>query len=42
MTTDLEAIALDPEIAIVVELIGGLEPAITLILKAIEARVSPF
>ena len=37
MTTDLEAIALDPEIAIVVELIGGLEPARTLILKAIEA-----
>ena len=37
ITADLEAIALDPEIAIVVELIGGLEPARTLILKAIEA-----
>jgi homoserine dehydrogenase len=35
LTTDLEAIATDPEIDIVVELIGGLEPARSLILKAI-------
>jgi homoserine dehydrogenase len=35
ITTDLEAIVNDPEIEIVVELIGGLEPARTLILKAI-------
>ncbi|AFZ34433.1 homoserine dehydrogenase [Stanieria cyanosphaera PCC 7437] len=34
-TTDLEKIVTDPEIDIVVELIGGLEPARTLILKAI-------
>lgn len=33
--TDLEAIATDPEIDIVVELLGGLEPARSLILKAI-------
>jgi homoserine dehydrogenase len=33
--TDLEAIATDPEIAIVVELLGGLEPARSLILQAI-------
>ncbi|MDY6938777.1 MAG: homoserine dehydrogenase [Cyanobacteriota bacterium] len=33
--TDLEAIVTDPEIDIVVELIGGLEPARSLILKAI-------
>ncbi|MBD2576135.1 homoserine dehydrogenase [Oscillatoria sp. FACHB-1406] len=37
ITTDLEAIATDPEIEIVVELIGGLEPARSLILKAIAA-----
>ena len=37
MTTDLEAIATDPELDIVVELIGGLEPARSLILKAITA-----
>ncbi len=34
-TTDLEKIVTDPEIDIVVELIGGLEPARTLTLKAI-------
>lgn len=37
LTTDLEAIVTDPEVDIVVELIGGLEPARTLILKAIAA-----
>ncbi|HLO49277.1 MAG TPA: homoserine dehydrogenase [Kamptonema sp.] len=35
LTTDLDAIATDPEVNIVVELIGGLEPARSLILKAI-------
>lgn len=35
LTTDLEEIVTDPEIDIVVELIGGLEPARSLILKAI-------
>nr|WP_155083360.1 homoserine dehydrogenase [Cyanobacterium aponinum] len=35
LTTDLEAIVTNPEIDIVVELIGGLEPARSLILKAI-------
>lgn len=35
LTTDLEAIVTDPKIDIVVELIGGLEPARSLILKAI-------
>jgi homoserine dehydrogenase len=35
MTADLEAIVSDPEIEIVVELLGGLEPARSLILKAI-------
>lgn len=35
MTTDLEAIVKDPDIDIVVELIGGLEPARSLILQAI-------
>jgi len=35
MTTDLEAIATDPDIDIVVELLGGLEPARSLILKAL-------
>jgi homoserine dehydrogenase len=34
-TTDLEAIVSDPDIDIVVELIGGLEPARSLIMKAI-------
>jgi homoserine dehydrogenase len=34
-TTDLEAIVRDPQIDIVVELIGGIEPARSLILKAI-------
>ena len=37
LTTDLEAIVNDPEVDIVVELIGGLEPARSLILKAIAA-----
>ncbi|WP_346292053.1 homoserine dehydrogenase [Sphaerothrix gracilis] len=35
LTTDLEAIAADPQIDIIVELIGGLEPARSLILQAI-------
>ncbi|KAM3103155.1 homoserine dehydrogenase [Phormidesmis sp. 146-12] len=35
LTTDLEAIVTDPDIDIVVEVIGGLEPARSLILKAI-------
>ncbi len=35
ITTDLESIVKDPEIAIVVELLGGLEPARSLILEAI-------
>ncbi|NES85128.1 MAG: homoserine dehydrogenase, partial [Moorea sp. SIO2B7] len=37
LTTDLEAIVTDPEIDIIVELIGGLEPARSLILRAIAA-----
>ncbi|MEM1281299.1 MAG: homoserine dehydrogenase [Cyanobacteria bacterium P01_H01_bin.152] len=36
LTTDLEAIVNDPAIDVVVELIGGLEPARSLILKAIQ------
>jgi homoserine dehydrogenase len=36
LTTDLEAIVTDPDVDIVVEVIGGLEPARSLILKAIE------
>ncbi|MGD1919260.1 MAG: homoserine dehydrogenase [Pleurocapsa sp.] len=35
LTTDLESIVTDPEISIVVELLGGLEPSRSLILKAI-------
>ncbi|HIK45588.1 MAG TPA: homoserine dehydrogenase [Leptolyngbyaceae cyanobacterium M65_K2018_010] len=35
LTTDLESLVTDPEIAIVVEVMGGLEPARSLILKAI-------
>ncbi|MEQ8961422.1 MAG: homoserine dehydrogenase, partial [Coleofasciculus sp. C2-GNP5-27] len=35
MTTDLESIVTEPEIDIIVELLGGLEPARSLILKAI-------
>ena len=35
LTTDLEAIVTNPEIDIVVELLGGLEPSRSLILKAI-------
>jgi homoserine dehydrogenase len=35
LTTDLEAIVTDPQVDIVVELIGGLEPARSLILQAI-------
>ncbi len=37
LTTEVERVIRDPEIKIVVELIGGLEPARTFILKAIEA-----
>ncbi|MBD2773285.1 homoserine dehydrogenase [Iningainema tapete] len=37
VTTDLDAIVTDPEIDIVVEVIGGLEPARSLMLKAIQA-----
>nr|WP_211176044.1 homoserine dehydrogenase [Brasilonema sp. UFV-L1] len=36
LTTDLEAIVTDPAIDIVVEVMGGLEPARSLILKAIQ------
>ena len=36
MTTDLEAIVSDPDIDIIVELLGGLEPARSLILQAIQ------
>ncbi len=36
ITTDLEAIVTNPEIEIVVELLGGLEPARSLILQAID------
>lgn len=36
LTTDLEAIVNDPEVDIVVELIGGLEPARSLILTALK------
>jgi homoserine dehydrogenase len=36
LTTDLESIVTDPEVDIVVEVIGGLEPARSLILKAIQ------
>ncbi|WP_448533261.1 homoserine dehydrogenase [Parathermosynechococcus lividus] len=35
LTTDLEAIVTDPDIDIVVEVLGGIEPARSLILKAI-------
>jgi homoserine dehydrogenase len=35
LTTDLEAIVTDPEIEIVVEVLGGLEPARSLIMQAI-------
>ncbi|MEM7761383.1 MAG: homoserine dehydrogenase [Cyanobacteria bacterium P01_A01_bin.40] len=35
LTTDLESVVNDPEIKIVVELLGGLEPSRSLILKAI-------
>ncbi|MBT9313879.1 homoserine dehydrogenase [Leptothoe spongobia] len=36
LTTDLEAIVTDPDIDIVIEVIGGLEPARSLLLEAIE------
>ena len=36
LTTDLEGIVSDPEIDIIVELLGGLEPSRSLILKAID------
>ncbi len=38
ITTDLEAIVNDPEIAIIVELLGGIEPARSLILQAIAQK----
>ncbi|GBF80281.1 homoserine dehydrogenase [Aphanothece sacrum] len=38
MTTDLESIVNDPDIDIVVELLGGLEPARSLILQAINHK----
>lgn len=37
LTTDLDTLVTDPDIDIVVELIGGLEPARSLMLKAIQA-----
>jgi homoserine dehydrogenase len=36
LTTDLESVVSDPEIDLVVELLGGLEPSRSLILKAID------
>jgi len=36
LTTDAEAVLADPQIAICVELVGGIEPARTFILKAME------
>lgn len=38
ITTDLEAIVTDPAVDVVVELLGGLEPARSLILKAIQQK----
>ena len=38
LTTDLESIVTDPDVDIVVEAIGGLEPARSLILQAIQPR----
>ncbi len=38
ITTDLEAIVTDPAVDVVVELLGGLEPARSLILKAIQHK----
>ena len=38
ITTDLESIVNDPEINIVIEVMGGIEPARTLILEAIKNR----
>jgi homoserine dehydrogenase len=37
LTTDAEALVRDPDVDVIVELIGGVEPARTLILQAIEA-----
>jgi homoserine dehydrogenase len=37
LTTDAEAVLADPDIAICIELVGGIEPARTFILKAMEA-----
>jgi homoserine dehydrogenase len=37
VTTDLDSIVADPEIDIIVEVMGGIEPACSLILKAIES-----
>ncbi|BAU14420.1 homoserine dehydrogenase [Leptolyngbya sp. NIES-3755] len=38
LTTDLESIVTDPEIDIVIEVMGGLEPARSLMLKAIQHK----
>ncbi|MBR8832582.1 MAG: homoserine dehydrogenase [Stigonema ocellatum SAG 48.90 = DSM 106950] len=38
LTTDLDSIVTDPQVDIVVEVMGGLEPARSLILKAIKAK----
>ena len=38
LTTDLEAVVNDPDVDIVVEVLGGLEPARSLILKGNQSR----
>lgn len=40
LTTDLESIVTDPNVAIVIEVMGGIEPARSLILKALKAKKS--
>jgi homoserine dehydrogenase len=40
LTTDADSVAVDPEVDIVVEVIGGIEPARSLILKALAAGKS--
>jgi len=40
LTTDLHSIVTDPEINIVIEVMGGIEPARTLILEAIKNKKS--
>ena len=40
LTTDADAILTDPDIDIVIELIGGYRPALQFILKAIENGIS--